>query len=137
MGSRTGSNGPADICMDGECVFREVPSPVLVDMKEITNHTQADGVDSDDRICWTIDDLWAQSIANVARLECRDSVAALVVNKVVRAAGGVTLRHAFLNLAYQAALATVAHRHRHEEELFRRFSGWWRSIPAACCCGYR
>ena len=121
--------------MAGERVFREVPSPVLVDMKEITNHALADGVDSNDRICWTIDGLWAQSIANVARLECRDSVAALVINKVVRAAGGVTLCYPLLNLAYQATLATAAHRQRHEEELFRRFLGRWGSIPASCCCG--
>lgn len=58
MGWRTGSKGPDDICMDGERVFREVPSPVLGAMKEITNHTQADGVDSDDRNCETTDGLW-------------------------------------------------------------------------------
>ena len=117
--------------MAGERVFWEVPSPVLVDMKEITNHAQADGVDSDDRNCWTIDGLWPQSMAKVARLECRDSVAALVINKVARAKGGVTLRHSLLNLPYQATLATVAHRQRHEEELLRRFLGRWRSIPAS------
>lgn len=66
---RAGSEGPEDICKDGERVFCGVLSRFLVPRREITNQAQADGADSNDRICRTVDGLWLQSTAYVAMPE--------------------------------------------------------------------